>query len=74
MWSYYNRGNCYDICRWKLWFITDPYSEDAERHAEMYYEEIRHLSTDVERIAQNTGMSVDQIALVKNYLCEQAQP
>lgn len=48
--------------------ITDPYSEDAERHAEMYYEEIRHLSTDVERIAQNTGMSVDQIALVKNYL------
>lgn len=37
--------------------IIDEESPDAEVHAEMYYEEIRHMSTDVEKIANNTGYS-----------------
>lgn len=48
--------------------ITDPNSKDAELHAKMYYEEIRHMTTDVKRIAQNTGFTESQIMLVKNYL------
>lgn len=48
--------------------ITDPYSDAAEKHAELYYNEIRSFTTDIERIAQNTGYSYDQIALIKNYL------
>ena len=32
--------------------ITDIYSEEALHHAELYYEEIRHMTTDVEKIAR----------------------
>lgn len=48
--------------------ITDPFSEKADKHAELYYPEIRKMTTDVEKIAQNTGFTIDQIRLVKNYL------
>ena len=48
--------------------ITDTGSEEALRHAELYYKEIRHFTTDVKKIAQNTGFSYEQILLVKNYL------
>lgn len=48
--------------------ITDPNSEAALNHAELYYNEIRKLSTDVTRIAKNLGKSYEQILLVKNYL------
>lgn len=48
--------------------ITNPFSKEADKHAELYYPEIRKMSTDVEKIAQNTGFTIDQIRLVKNYL------
>lgn len=48
--------------------ITNPNSEQAIRHAEMYYGEIRKFTTDVQRIADNTGFTYDQILMVKNYL------
>ena len=48
--------------------ITDPNSKEALKHATMYYEEIRHMSNDVAKIAENTGFSEAQIMLVKNYL------
>ncbi len=48
--------------------ITDPYSDDAIRHAEMYYEEIRNNHADVARIAQNTTLTYDQALLIKQYL------
>lgn len=48
--------------------ITDPFSEKANKHAELYYPEIRRMSTDVQRIAENTGFTIDQIQLIKNYL------
>ena len=48
--------------------ITDPYSDDAIRHAEMYYEEIRKNHSDVTKIAHNTSLNYDQVLLIKQYL------
>lgn len=48
--------------------ITDPDSPEAEKHAKMYYEEIRKMTTDVDKISNNTSFSKVQILLVKNYL------
>jgi len=48
--------------------ITDPSSLRALSHAEMYYEEIRKNHADVQRIAKNTGFTIQQILMIKNYL------
>lgn len=48
--------------------ITDPNSDEALEHAELYYKEIRKMSTDIQRIAKNTDFSYSQILLIKNYL------
>ena len=48
--------------------ITDPSSLSALSHAEMYYEEIRKNHADVQRIANNTGFTTQQILMIKNYL------
>lgn len=48
--------------------ITDTYSGKAREHAKLYYEEIRKQTTDVARIAKNTGYSKDFIQEIKNYL------
>ena len=48
--------------------ITDTNSDQALKHAEMYYEEIRHNHSDVKNIAKHTGFSHDQILMVKNFL------
>lgn len=51
--------------------IVDPLGKDynrAERHASMYYEEVRKKKTDVEKIAQNTGVSISEIQRIKHFL------
>ena len=48
--------------------ITDTFSPEAFRHAELFYEEIRHFSTDVKRITENTDFTYEQILMVKHYL------
>ena len=48
--------------------ITDPMSDVAIKHAELYYNEIRSFATDIVKISQNTGYSFLQIQLIKNYL------
>lgn len=48
--------------------ITDPLCNRAQKHSEMYYEEIRHRSTDVKMIAKNTGYAEEDINKIKNYL------
>jgi hypothetical protein len=48
--------------------ISDPLSPKAMAHAKTYYEEIRHRNDDIAKIAKNTGYSIDQISLIKNYL------
>ena len=46
----------------------NPYSERADPHAEIYYEEIRHRKDDVYKISKTTGYTVEQIQRIKNYL------
>lgn len=48
--------------------ITEPLSDRAQKHADMYYEEIRKRTSDVQAIARNTDYTVAQIAKIKNYL------
>lgn len=48
--------------------ITNEFSAEAERHAYMYYQEIREMSTDIQRIAKFTGISESIIAEIKNYV------
>ena len=46
-------------------------SKEAESHAEMYYESVRHMKTDVKRIAKNTGLSEQDITAIKQFLFEE---
>ena len=48
--------------------ISDPLSNKALRHAEVYYEEIRHRTDDIKKISEFTGYTIEQILRVKNYL------
>lgn len=50
--------------------ITDLFSREADEFAEMYYEEIRHFSTDTIRIAKNLGKDEKSIRQIKRYLFE----
>lgn len=71
--AYATHGNIdevtYNICGALVYgAITDPDSTDADRHAELYYNEIRAMTTDVERIAKNTSYPIEIIQQIKNYL------
>lgn len=46
----------------------DPESERAYEHAERYYESVRHMTTDIKRIAENTGFSEEEIRAIKKYV------
>lgn len=46
----------------------DPDDREAEEHAFRYYESVRHMTTDVDRIASNTGFSVDEIQRIKEFV------
>lgn len=48
--------------------ITNTYSKEARSFAKMYYEEIRHFTTDVKRISANIGKSEADIQKIKSYL------
>ena len=48
--------------------IIDAESVEAKKHAKMYYEYIRNIKNDVDRIANNTNFTKDQILMVKNYV------
>ena len=50
--------------------ITDPNSKKADLFAEMYYEEIRHFTTDTKKIAKNLGKDEADIKKIKAYLFE----
>lgn len=51
--------------------ITDLNSAEADEFAEMYYEEIRHFSTDSKKIADNLGKEESDIRKIKAYLFEE---
>ena len=46
----------------------DPSSKAAERHAEQYYESVRKMTTDAEKIAGNTGFSLADIERLESYV------
>lgn len=51
--------------------ITDLNNAEADEFAEMYYEEIRHFSTDSKKIADNLGKEESDIRKIKAYLFEE---
>lgn len=46
----------------------DRYSPEAQEHADRYYEEVRHMKNDTEKIASNTGFTVEEIKQVKDFI------
>jgi hypothetical protein len=46
----------------------NPDSDRAQIHAKKMYESIRRRTSDYEKIAENTGFSIEQIQIVKNYI------
>ena len=46
----------------------DSESPRANAHASRYYESVRHMSTDIDRIAENTGLDRSMIEQVKNHI------
>ena len=46
----------------------NPGSKEAEAHAERYYELVRKMTTDVQRIAENTGFDEDLIRSIKSFV------
>lgn len=48
--------------------ITEPLSAEALAHAKVYYEEIRHRTDDIKKIAEYLGVTEYEIVKVKNYL------
>ncbi len=44
------------------------YSERADKHAHQFYDSVRKMKTDCERIATNTGFDVDDIKKIKSYI------
>lgn len=48
--------------------ISDPLSPEAQEHAIVYYEEIRHRTDDIMKIATYTGYTPEQVLKVKNFL------
>lgn len=46
----------------------NPISKAAEKHAIQYYESVRHMKTDTQRISDATGISKDKIDKIKNHV------
>lgn len=46
----------------------NPLGKKAETHAVAYYESVRHMKTDVARIAKTTGFSEKEIQDIKNFI------
>lgn len=46
----------------------NPYGKSADKHAEQYYEFIRRIDTDVDKIVKHTGFDKAEILAIKKYL------
>ena len=46
----------------------DPISNEAEKHAKVYYQSVRKMKTDYKRIAKNTGYTEEQVREIKNFI------
>ncbi len=46
----------------------NPEGKRAQDHAKRYYDLVRSMTTDVKKIAETTGYSVEEIQAIKNYI------
>lgn len=46
----------------------NPYSKEANKHAEQYYKSVRKMKTDINRISENTGYDKETIQSIKNFI------
>lgn len=46
----------------------NPNSKEAQEHADQYYESVRHMTNDINRIAKNTGFSEELIDHIKKFI------
>lgn len=46
----------------------NPLSSKAEEHATQYYESVRHMKTDTEKISKATGISKDKLDKIKKHV------
>lgn len=46
----------------------NPLSSKAEEHATRYYESVRHMKTDTEKISKATGISKDKLDKIKRHV------
>jgi hypothetical protein len=46
----------------------DPDEDRAIEHSDKYYEAVRKMTTDIQRISENTGYSLEDITKIKNYI------
>lgn len=46
----------------------NPYGEKADEHAQKYYGLVRHMKTDVAKIAKTTGLSVSDVQKIKKFI------
>ena len=46
----------------------NPYSKEANKHAKQYYESVRKMKTDVNRISENTGYDKETIQSIKDFI------
>ena len=49
----------------------NPASDEAQKHANTYYESVRHMTNDTNRISQNTGFNKLDIDEIKEYIFKQ---
>ncbi|MPN00354.1 hypothetical protein SDC9_147548 [bioreactor metagenome] len=46
----------------------NPFSKEAEDHAIKYYNSVRKMSTDIQKISKNTGIDISDITEIKKYI------
>ncbi len=46
----------------------NPESDRAAEHAKRYYEEMRHRTDDIAKIAEHSGMTTAEISAIKRYI------
>ena len=46
----------------------NPDSMEADEHAKQYYESVRKMKTDIEKISKNTNFAVEDIKKTKNHV------
>ena len=46
----------------------NPFSKEAQEHADRYYESVRHMKTDTKKISDATGIKKDKIDKIKQHV------